>query len=68
MSFLKNRHGAYLAEREGHVFTLQRMLPGKTPDWNTADEPLLLAMADMLGRIHAALAHVPYAAYTCHIH
>lgn len=57
--FLKNRHDTYLTENQGRVFTLQRMLPGQTPGWNTAGETLLLSFADMLGRIHAALVDYP---------
>lgn len=49
--FLKNRAGGFLsADDAGRVYTVQRRFPGRTPDWHSASEPLLLQSAELLGR------------------
>lgn len=54
--FLKNRAGGFLsADDAGRVYTVQRRFPGRTPDWHSASEPLLLQSAELLGRIDCAL-------------
>ena len=58
--FLKNASGSYLSMGEdGRMLTVQRRLPGITPDWHTASETVLLESAEMLGRIHQVLAGYP---------
>lgn len=58
--FLKNTSGSYISETEdGRPFTLQRFLPGNTPQWHTATQGLLMESAQMLGRIHQVLQDYP---------
>ena len=58
--FLKNSAGGFLsADSAGRVYTVQRRFPGRTPDWHSASEPLLLQSAELLGRIHRVLLTYP---------
>ena len=58
--FLKNTAGGFVSETDnGQVFTLQRLLPGSTLEWNTATEGLLLESAQLLGKIHRVLEDYP---------
>lgn len=58
--FLKNGEGNYVSSTDdGVCFTLQRLLPGITPAWNTATDDLLMESAQMLGKIHSVLREYP---------
>lgn len=58
--FLKNTAGGFVSEGDnGQIFTVQRLLPGSTPEWNTATEALLLESAQLLGKIHRVLEDYP---------
>lgn len=58
--FLKNTEGKFVSIAEnGACFTLQRLLPGITPAWNTASDDLLMESAQMLGKIHKVLQDYP---------
>lgn len=58
--FLKNTSGNFVCETdEGKPFTMQRLLHGNTPQWNTASQELLIESAQMLGRIHQVLQNYP---------
>ena len=58
--FIKNREGRYIStDNDGGVLTVQRHLPGKTLEWNTASEEILLESAALLGKIHCVLRDYP---------
>ena len=58
--FVKNYSDSCIsADRSGRVFTLQRHLPGRTLEWNSAPETILLESAELLGRIHSVLQNYP---------
>lgn len=58
--FLKNSTGEYISRDDaGRMFTVQRRFPGKTPEWNSAPEALLLESAELLGKIHGVLRAYP---------
>ena len=58
--FLKNRAGSCVSvDSSERVFTLQRHLPGRTLEWNSASETVLLESAELLGRIHSVLQNYP---------
>ena len=58
--FLKNCAGNYVsADGEGRACTVQRRLPGVTPEWNAASETVLLESAELLGKIHRVLRDYP---------
>lgn len=58
--FLKNTAGGFISEADdGQIFTVQRLLPGSTLEWNTATEDLLLESAQLLGKIHRVLEDYP---------
>ncbi len=58
--FLKNAEGNFVSNTDdGACFTLQRLLPGITPAWNTATDDLLMESAQMLGKIHSVLREYP---------
>lgn len=58
--FIKNREGRYIStDNDGGVLTVQRHLPGKTLEWNTASEAILLESAELLGKIHCVLRDYP---------
>lgn len=59
-SFLKNHCGSYFSEdSQGRKFTLQKMIQGTTPEWNTASEVILQESAELLGKIHSILKDYP---------
>ena len=63
--FVKNRAGSCVSvDSSGRVFTLQRHLSGRTLEWNSALETILLESAELLGRIHSVLRN--YAQLLCH--
>ena len=58
--FLKNGAGNFLSrDVNGRIFTVQKRFSGRTPEWNSASETLLLESAEMLGRIHRVLQAYP---------
>lgn len=58
--FLKNAEGKFVSNaNDGACFTLQRLLPGITPVWNSASDDLLMESARMLGKIHSVLRDYP---------
>ena len=58
--FVKNRAGSCVSmDSSGRVFTLQRHLPGRTLEWNSASETILLESAELLGWIHSVLRNYP---------
>ncbi len=58
--FVKNRAGRCVSvDSSGRVFTLQRHLSGRTLEWNSAPETILLESAELLGRIHSVLRNYP---------
>lgn len=58
--FVKNRAGSCVSvDSSGRVFTLQRHLPGRTLEWNSASETILLESAELLGKIHSVLRNYP---------
>ena len=59
-SFLKNHSGNYFSEdSQGRKFTLQKLIRGTTPDWNTASDAILEESAELLGKIHSILKDYP---------
>ena len=59
-SFLKNYSGSYFSEdSQGRKFTLQKLIQGTTPDWNTATDAVLQESAELLGKIHTVLKDYP---------
>lgn len=58
--FLKNGAGDYFSrDANGRIFTVQKRFSGRTPEWNSASETLLLESAELLGRIHRVLQAYP---------
>ena len=58
--FVKSRTGKCIAQdSSGRLFTVQRRFPGTTPEWNSAQETLLLETAELLGKIHHVLQKYP---------
>lgn len=58
--FLQNREGRFLSEDEnGRLFHIKKYVPGRIFAPHTAPDWLMDASADMLGRIHVALADYP---------
>ena len=59
-SFLRNHSGCYLSEdSQGRKFTVQKLIQGLTPEWNTATDVILQESAELLGKIHSVLKDYP---------
>lgn len=59
-SFLRDCRNSYLSEdTQGRRFTVQRLIQGVTPDWNTSSKDIMLESAELLGRIHNVLKDYP---------
>ncbi|MCH5262606.1 MAG: aminoglycoside phosphotransferase family protein [Lachnospiraceae bacterium] len=59
-SFLQNYSGGYLSkDSQGCQFTVQKLIQGSTPEWNTATDAILQESAELLGKIHSVLKDYP---------
>ena len=59
-SFLQNQSGSYLSEdSQGRKFTVQKLIPGSTQEWNMATDAILQESAELLGKIHSVLKDYP---------
>lgn len=58
--FIKTLGGEYVGKDEsGRICTLQECFRGETLPWNSFSDTLLWEKAELLGKIHNALAHYP---------
>ena len=46
-------------DADGRLFTVQKMIQGTNPNWNTASDVILLESAELLGKIHSVLKDYP---------